>query len=217
MPKRTATATSSPDPGRRRLLAGALAGIGGTVLVGACGPAAFAAETIDDKPGAPRPHNVMKNCGAGMHSGPDTALGLSTFTINPYSVTCGVGSMGNSPGSLPGTAGVPTGLGTTGPFAMMMFAQSIDTYDIDSAAHTIRASGTMRSITTAGNQTIEDVHHPFFATAVDNQLMKPDEFHLHFLTPFWNPGSNPMATRSSYDKTWSMFGSAIVLGTVNVS
>lgn len=44
----------------------------------------------------------------------------------------------------------------------------------------------------------------------------PDVCHLHFLTPFWSPESNPMATRSTLHRAWAMFGSAILLGEINV-
>lgn len=198
---------------RRGLVRGAAASLGGGVLYAMAGPTS-AAEAVDKASSAGR--DALHNAGAGMHVGPDTAMGVSTFTINPYSVTCGVGSIGNSPGAVPGTDALPAGLSTTGPFAMMMYATKIDVYDVDQKKRQIIARGTMRSITTAGSVTIEDVLHPFVSIGQDNRKTTPDLFHLHFVTPFWAPDANPMATRSTLRKTWAMFGSAILLGEVNV-
>jgi hypothetical protein len=211
---------TAPGLGRRRLLTSAAAGIGGSVLLAMTGPAARASATVGGIPaGVPsrgRQKSVLRNAGAGMHVGPDTAMGVSTFTINSESVSCGVGSLGNSPGAVPMTATLPSGLQTTGPFTMMMYAVHIDSYAVHKADRQLVARGTMRSITNAANSTIEDVEHPFVAVAQDNRGTNPDLFHLHFLTPFWNPESNPMATRSTLNKAWAMFGSAILLGEINV-
>lgn len=204
------------EPSRRRLLAGALAGVAGGALAMASSPAAAATEVLGSGATKSGRVNALRNAGAGMHVGPDTAMGISTFTINPYSVTCGVGSLGNSPGAVPGTAPLPNGLGTSGPFTMMMYATRIDSYKVDVAKRQIVAKGVMRSITTAGTLTIEDVLHPFVSTGTDNRKTSPDVFFLHFLTPFWAPDSNPMATRSTLRDTWAMFGSAILLGEINV-
>jgi len=201
---------------RRRVLTGALAGIGSGVLLAAAGPA-MAAEAIGPGKGRTAGEAAMRNAGAGMHVGPDTAMGVSTFTIGANSVSCGVGSFGNSPGAVPGTAGLPTGLGTTGAFAMLMYATKIDSFKVDTANRQLIAAGSMRSITTAGNQTIEDVVHPFVAVGQDNRKTTPDVFHLHFLTPFWTPASNPMASPSDLKQGWAMFGSNILLGEINVS
>jgi hypothetical protein len=157
----------------------------------------------------------LKNTGSGMHVGPDTAMGISTFTINPSSVSCGVGSMGNSPGAVPGTAALPTGARTSGPFAMMMYATKVSSYTVDKHLHSITARGTMRSITAMGGQVVEDVLHPFISVAYDRMGERPDEFYLHFTTPFWNSG-NPMATKSTINDTWAQFGSPILFGEVNV-
>lgn len=201
------------DHSRRRLVAGSLAAIGGTVLLGATAtPAAAAAQRVPGKRGG----YVLRNAGAGIHSGPDTAFGASTFTLNPLSITCGVGSIANSPGAVPGTAAVPTGAATSGPFIMMMFAQTVTSYRVDKATRTITAKGAMRSITNAGTQLIEDVEHPYVAVGIDHRNARPDEFFLHFLTPFWTPASNPMATKSTLREDWSMFGSAILMGEINV-
>lgn len=195
----------------RRGFVRSLAGVGGAaVLSGGAllNPATAAA--------AQKSRNVMRNAGAGMHAGPDTAFGLSSFTINPNSVTCGVGSLGNAPGAIPNTAGVPTGLASSGPFAMFMYSTVIDRYEVDRPRRRLFAYGEMRSITTMGTQLVEDVVHPFQAEAIDHRDTRPDEFYLHFLTPFWAPAANPMATKSSLVPDWAMFGSAILLGEVNV-
>jgi hypothetical protein len=210
---------------RRHLLAAAVAGLGGVVLTTATPRIARAA----DPPGPPlaavlptgKNRRVggaaVHNAGAGMHVGPDTAMGISTFTINPHSVTCGVGSVGNSPGAVPGTSALPAGLGTSGPFAMMMYATRITSYVVDRSAHSITARGTMRSITAMGGQVSEDVEHPFIAQAFDRHAgAGSDEFFLHFTTPFWN-ASNPMATRSTLNNAWAMFGSPILFGEINVA
>lgn len=39
--------------------------------------------------------------------------------------------------------------------------------------------------------------HPFRAEGIDHKGIRLDEFYLHFLTAFWNPASNPTATRST--------------------
>jgi hypothetical protein len=209
-------AVSDVGIGRRGLLSGALAVAGSGVLLAAAGPA-VAAEVIGPGKGRTAGEGAMRNAGAGMHVGPDTAMGVSTFTICANSVSCGVGSLGNSPGGVPGTSSLPTGLGTTGVFAMLMYATKIDSFKVDTAKRQLIATGTMRSITTAGNQTVEDVLHPFVAVGQDNRKTTPDVFHLHFLTPFWTPASNPMASPSDLKNGWAMFGSNILLGEINVS
>jgi hypothetical protein len=209
------------DAVRRRVLAGALAGIGGTALLAV--PGAGTAEAAEYVPsnvpgsGARRAKlHVLRNAGVGMHGGPDTALGISTFTLNPNSVTCGVGSLGNAPGAVPGSDAIPTGLATTGPFAMLMYTTEITSYKVDRAAGKITASGVMRSITTAGTQLIEDMEHPFVCQGFDKRNRGADVFLLHFVTKFWSPSANPMATVSSLRKDWAMFGSALILGEINV-
>jgi hypothetical protein len=212
-------------------MVGALAGVGGAVLAGAGGGALLGrdqaraddglqlpvrAGTVSGK--ARKTHHatgVIRNAGAGMHSGPDTAMGISTFTISPSSVSCGVGSMGNSPGAVPMTGELPTGAATSGPFAMMMYATKVTSYVLDKHLGSITARGTMRSITSMGGQVCEDVLHPFISVAYDRHGERPDEFYLHFLTPFWN-AQNPMATKSTVHDTWAQFGSAILFGEVNV-
>lgn len=223
-------ASQTVSPSRRRVLAGALAGVGGAVVAGSSAGALLGhdqaraddgltlpvrAGTVSGKAHKTHGGGALKNTGTGMHVGPDTAMGISTFAINPSSVSCGVGSLGNSPGAVPNTSGLPTGAGTSGPFAMMMYATKVSSYTVDHHLHSITARGTMRSITAMGGQVCEDVLHPFIAVAYDRKGERPDEFYLHFLTPFWN-AANPMATKSSIHDAWAMFGSPILFGEVNV-
>ncbi|MGQ0623213.1 MAG: hypothetical protein ACT4PP_00920 [Sporichthyaceae bacterium] len=221
---RSRTQAGAADPQRRRALR-ALAGVGGVaaagvVAVAAGGQSASAdADKIRSRQGKSGKNglgDVMQNAGAGMHSGPDTGFGLSSFTLNPNSVSCGVGSLGNSGGAIPMTAAIPTGLATTGPFAMMMYSTRIDRYDVDTRRNRIFVAGRMRSITTMGSQVVEDVIHPFRAEGLDHKGTRLDEFYLHFLTAFWTPASNPTATPSHLIENWAMFGSTIVLGEINV-
>lgn len=210
-------------------MAGALAGVGGAALSAAIGPAFLGGDGALAGPGSATgstqkggktrkglKHDSLMNAGVGMHAGPDTAMGLSTFTLNRSTVLCGVGAMGNAPGAVPMSASVPTGLATSGPFAMMMYATQIDSYAVSRSQRKITARGTMRSITAVGSQVIEDVLHKFVAQGFDHRGTRPDEFYLHFITPFWDVASNPMATRSTLNDAWAMFGSPILFGEVNV-
>jgi hypothetical protein len=215
-------ALQTVSPSRRHLLVGALAGVGGAVLAGSGAGAllghdrALASEaTVSGKSRKSHGGGVLRDAGAGMHVGPDTAMGISTFTISPTSVSCGVGSLGNSPGAVPMTASMPMGMSTSGPFAMMMYATKVTSYTVDKHLHSLTARGTMRSITAMGGQVMEDVLHPYIAVAYDRRGERPDEFYMHFLTPFWN-AQNPMATKSSLNDAWAMFGSPILFGEVNV-
>jgi hypothetical protein len=135
--------------------------------------------------------------GAGMYVDMSTLNQMSTFTIQPTLVSCGVGTFG-------------IGLtGTSGPFSMLMYSVSIPTYNVDRAAGTIYAAGRMRSITmlAAGLMT-ESVEHDFIAIAVDNHGVSPDRFDVHFTTPMWGPGGlgNLMATPSTVRPGWQRFG-----------
>ncbi|HEX3829444.1 MAG TPA: hypothetical protein VHV82_19450 [Sporichthyaceae bacterium] len=216
-------------PSRRRLLAGTLAGVGDALFMGTGGGALFGTDRAAAKaPAGPAAltartgksrkasyNRSLQNAGAGMHVGPDTAMGISTFALNKISVTCGVGSLGNSPGAVPMSATMPTGLATSGPFAMMMYSTAVQSFVIDRKARSLTATGTMRSITAAGSQIMEDVLHPFVAVGLDKQGRAADEFYLHFQTPFWN-ANNPMATKSNLKDSWAMFGSPILFGEINV-
>ena len=142
--------------------------------------------------------SYMNNMGVGMYSDMTTAEQLSTFTIVPHLVTCGVGTFG------PG--------GQSGAFAMLMYSVKITSYMINKAAFTITATGRMRSITRIAGQTIEDVEHPFNALAVDHRGAKPDTFDVAFITPFWTPGpANPLATASKRHPGWAHFGGSVVV------
>jgi hypothetical protein len=213
--------STPPSHTRRAVVSSALVGLGGSALLAATGVGSARAGTqaADNSKFPTRPNakgGVLRNAGVGMHAGPDTAFGISTFTLNPQSVTCGVGSMGDAPGAVPGSGSVPTGLGSTGPFAMLMYATVIDSYRVDRAARQLVARGVMRSITSAAGQTMEDVEHDFICVGIDNRSRSADVFNLHFKTPFWSPASNPMATPSTMVKGWAMFGSNILLGEINV-
>ena len=146
----------------------------------------------------------MANQAAGIYSDASTAMQMSTFSMNPRMVTCGVGTVG--------------GMGFTGPFAMMMYSLGVQSYKVDTATRTITATGRMRSITKTlgglspiGN---EDATHDFTAIAVDKS--GADRYDLHFSTPFWNSG-NPMCTKSDVVPGGCRFGGDLLMGEVNVS
>lgn len=147
--------------------------------------------------------------GAGMYVDASTAQQLSTFTINKRMVSCGVGTF------------AARELGTTGPFAMMMYSTKIDSYEVDQATKSIRAEGTMRSITKMGGFALlpsnspaaEDTEHHFIATATDRSsggALSDDLYMLHFKTPFWNTG-NPMCSPSNLISGGCKFGTAVGL------
>lgn len=156
--------------------------------------------TVAGPAGAQRANGGISNQGVGIYSDASTAMQMSTFTINPRMVSCGVGTVG--------------GMGFTGPFGMLMYSTSVDSYRVDSATKTITATGRMRSITkTAGGilpGTTEDVMHDFTAIAVDKST---DRYDLHFRTPFWN-SSNPMCTRSDVISGGCRFGGDLLMGEV---
>jgi hypothetical protein len=145
---------------------------------------------------APLQSNGLENEGAGMYTDPSVAFQLSGFTINRRMVSCAVGTLAVSV--------IP---GQPGPFSMLMYSTKIDSYDVHD--HQIIATGRMRSITRMGNQTNEDVEHPFKAVATDNRGSGPDTFVVHFSTPFWDPAHNPMSSKSSLVPGWAQFGGAI--------
>lgn len=134
--------------------------------------------------------------GVGMYVDMSTAQQMSTFTIAPELVTCGVGTFGVGQLSL------------SGPFSMLMYSTKVMNYDVDKSARTITATGRMRSITMIATGLVtEDVEHDFIAIAKNNGGAKTDRFDVHFVTPFWTPGlTNPMATASKVRPGWSRFG-----------
>lgn len=90
----------------------------------------------------------------------------------------------------------------------------------DSFGGTIRATGTMRSITEVGGVIVDDVRHEFIAIAVDGPndtfIDGPtDTFNIHFKTPFWNT-DNPLCTTSSVVAGGCRFGGNLALGEVAV-
>jgi hypothetical protein len=166
----------------------------------------------------------MMDAGVGMYGNMTTASQISTFTIDNQRVTCGVGtvaldtSMVTSMLPLLGdvVSTLPVVGGWTGPFAMLMYSLGIETFDVDRAGGTLRSTGRMRSITMAGGVTLEDVEHDFLALAHDGGDRHPDNFGVHFTTPFWKVGSNPMATPSKEVDGWSLFGGDLHIGAVIV-
>jgi hypothetical protein len=142
----------------------------------------------------------VKNQGVGTYTDASVANQISNFSINPRMVSCGVGTIA---------------YGTwTGPFAMLMYAVSIRSYHVDRKTSTIRATGTMRSITTVGGNVMEDVRHRFLAIAVDGKGKSPDRFDVYMRTPFWNTGSNPMCTASTQVSGGCRFGGRVIMGGV---
>lgn len=156
------------------------------------------------------PHqDGLKNEGVGMYTDDSTAHQLSTFTINPRMISCGVGTLGDHM--------------NTGPFAMLMYSTKIDSYRADSVTNTIKATGRMRSITRTANGLIapmtEDVVHDFVAIATDLGPVVPgqhvdDRFDVHFSTPFWNQATNPMCTPSSVVAGGCRFGGELLMGDI---
>lgn len=181
---------------RRKLLRSLAFGSVATVAVPAAvalteGTAQASLET------GPDAASYMNNMGVGMYSDMTTAEQMSTFTIMPHMVTCGVGTFGP--------------LGESGPFAMLMYSVRIKAYKVNKTARTINATGRMRSITRIAGQTLEDVEHNFNALATDFRGAKPDTFDVAFITPFWTPGlANPLAMKSTRVPGWAHFGGKIV-------
>jgi hypothetical protein len=145
----------------------------------------------------------IKDEGVGTYTDPSVANQISNFTINREMVSCGVGTLATRDRS--------------GPFAMLMYATIIEQYRVDRSAGSITVTGTMRSITHMGGETIEDVEHRFTAIAVDAGDVGDDRFDVHFRSPFWNAQSNPMCTPSSFGGGQCRFGGATVMGEVTVA
>lgn len=154
--------------------------------------------------------------GAGMYTDPSVVNQASTFTLNPNQVSCGVGTL-NANGSI-------------GPFEMLMYSLTIDTYNIDRNTLTITATGKMRSITRVSGVVVEDTNgsgtnpppHDYIAIGNDRSgsggLLGNgrDHFEIHFKTPFWNT-SNPMCTPSNIVAGGCKFGGDLFLGEINVT
>jgi hypothetical protein len=149
----------------------------------------------------------LKNEGVGLYTDASVANQVSTFTINPRRVSCGVGTV--------------NALGILGPFEMIMYSLDRHNYKVDSATKTITADGRMRSITRLAGVVVEDVNHDFIGFAVDNQPGSPqpnatDRFDIHFKTPFWQVG-NPACSPSTIILGGCRFGGNVFLGDVAVT
>lgn len=150
----------------------------------------------------------LRNEGVGLYTDPSVASQVSTFTINPRKVSCGVGTVNAQ--------------GIVGPFEMLMFSlDKLATYNVDHATRTITSTGRMRSITRVGGIVLEDANHDFIAIAVDNQPGRPqpnatDRYDLHFKTTFWQAG-NPLCTPSDRIPGGCRFGGNVFLGDVAVT
>ncbi|MDQ3944118.1 MAG: hypothetical protein M3357_02980 [Actinomycetota bacterium] len=152
---------------------------------------------------------LLMGTGVGMYTDASVANQVSSFTINPKTVSCGVGT-------------VAAGGDASGPFAMLMYATRMDSYTVDQASGEIRATGRMRSITKIGTQTVEDAEHDFLAVAAATVAhggfeqaahAGGDRFDVHFSTPFWDR-YNVMCTPSSLVSGACRFGGELLLGHV---
>lgn len=150
--------------------------------------------------------------GVGIYTDASVASQVSTFTLNPNMVSCGVGTV-----QLPG--------GTFGPFEMIMYSLSIDSYTVErEVPRRIVATGTMRSTTRVAGLIVEDTDgtllnpppHDFVAFGFDRDSPQVDRFEVHFKTPFWNTG-NPLCTASEVVEGGCRFGGDLFLGNVNAS
>jgi hypothetical protein len=157
----------------------------------------------------PRDSELLSGTGVGMYTDPSVANQVSSFTINPKTVSCGVGTLA-------------AGGEASGPFAMLMYATRMDSYTVDRDAGEIRATGRMRSITKAGSAVVEDTEHDFLAVAsgpvphggFDQAVHSGGaRFDVHFSTPFWDR-YNPMCTPSSIAAGACRFGGELLLGNI---
>lgn len=146
------------------------------------------------------PPSRLEDEGVGAYTDSSVANQISTFTINPVMVSCGVGTLAAGQWS--------------GPFAMLMYAKP-GSYAVDHRTGRIQAAGEMRSITRLAGDDVEDVEHDFIAIAVDGPPGAPDRFDVHLRTPFWN-ASNPMCARSSEIEGGCRFGGELLMGEVEV-
>ncbi|MEW6476794.1 MAG: hypothetical protein AB1679_31445 [Actinomycetota bacterium] len=157
----------------------------------------------------PRDSELVQGTGVGMYTDSSVANQVSSFTINPKTVSCGVGTLA-------------AGGDASGPFAMLMYATRMDSYTVDRDAGEIRATGRMRSITKVGSAVVEDTEHDFLAVAAGSvphggfdQAVHAGgaRFDVHFSTPFWDR-YNPMCTPSSIVAGACRFGGQLLLGNV---
>ncbi|HVW33382.1 MAG TPA: hypothetical protein VHL53_12645 [Acidimicrobiia bacterium] len=154
---------------------------------------------------------AMPGTGVGMYTDDSVAHQVSSFTINPKMVSCGVGTI--APGGE-----------FSGPFAMLMYSTRIDSYAVDTQAGEIRATGRMRSITKVNNAVVEDTEHDFLAVAAaavphggfaQAAHAGGDRFDIHFSTPFWDQ-YNPMCSPSTVAAGKCRFGGELLMGHVFV-
>jgi hypothetical protein len=152
---------------------------------------------------------AMPGTGVGMYTDDSVAHQVSSFTINPKMVSCGVGT-------------VAPGGEFSGPFAMLMYSTRMDSYVVDQQAGEIRATGRMRSITKVNNAVVEDAEHDFLAIAAaavpDGGFQQAvhaggDRFDIHFSTPFWDQ-YNPMCSPSTVAAGKCRFGGELLMGHV---
>lgn len=154
--------------------------------------------------------------GVGMYTDPSVAEQASTFTLNRLMVTCGVGTvLGPSAGSI----------GAIGPFEMLMYSLSVDTYTVQhQVPRKIIATGKMRSTTRVGGVIVEDTDgsgsnpppHDFIAVGEDKDFPQKDHYSIHFKTTFWKPG-NPMCAASDLFPGLCRFGGDLFMGNIVVS
>jgi hypothetical protein len=152
---------------------------------------------------------ALMGTGVGMYTDASVAHQISSFTINPQTVSCGVGTLA-------------AGGEASGPFAMLMYATRMDSYTVDQGSGEIRATGRMRSITKVGGSVVEDAEHDFLAVAAGTvahggfeQAVHAggDRFDVHFQTPFWDQ-YNPMCTPSGLIAGDCRFGGELLMGHV---
>jgi hypothetical protein len=149
----------------------------------------------------------LKNEGAGLYTDASVGNQVSTFTINPMMVSCGVGTLDAD--------------GVFGPFEMLMFSTNKHAYIVNPPSKKITANGEMRSITRVAGVVVEDAIHDFIAIAEDKQPSRPqpnstDTFNVHFRTTFWTVG-NPFCTPSDRVVLGCRFGGELFLGDVSVA
>lgn len=149
--------------------------------------------------------------GVGIYTDASVASQVSTFTLNRNQVSCGVGTVSAD--------------GLFGPFEMLMYSLSVDTYVVDDQVpRTIIATGAMRSTTRVAGVIVEDTDgtglnpepHFYVAIGQDRDSPQVDRFDIHFKTPFWNT-SNPLCMASTVVAGGCRFGGELFLGNINAS
>jgi hypothetical protein len=153
----------------------------------------------------------LRQEGVGMYTDASVASQASTFTLNRNLVSCGVGTVDAA--------------GVAGPFEMLMYSLSIDSYVVKSTSpRTITATGLMRSTTRVAGVIVEDTDgtginpspHFYVAIGQDKDSPQKDRFDIHFQTPFWSVG-NPFCSPSTVVVGGCRFGGDAFLGNVNAT